>query len=315
MRARFDSQPCTRTTAGPAAPSRAGTNQAGSGPAGDGIPRDSHGRPSSSVSPGRAAGREARPAPVLEREPVGGREGDRDGCRGGRRPSGAPGRAGRHGRSVAPTMRGWSGAIPTRCSASPPGRARRRSRPPGAGSPGEHHPDLAADAAERRAATRRMAEINAAYNELRGRRAGSRRPGTRTRPRRRPGASATRRRRGCAGADQRVRPDRRRRHGRRPVTARFDTTDLLHQRNATTTPRGDGYRHHPRGVRPPQRPRGRGGAAARVRPDRAAGAAPGAARAAAAAADARGRAGPDRHLREVPRADARARSRPASRPT
>ena len=38
----------------------------------------------------------------------------------------------------------------------------------------------------------------------------------------------------------------------RPVTARFDTTDLLHQRNATTTPRGDGYRHHPRARRPPQ---------------------------------------------------------------
>ena len=38
----------------------------------------------------------------------------------------------------------------------------------------------------------------------------------------------------------------------RPVTARFDTTDLLHRRNATTTPRGEGYRHHPRGRRPPQ---------------------------------------------------------------
>ena len=36
------------------------------------------------------------------------------------------------------------------------------------------------------------------------------------------------------------------------MTARFDTTDLLHARNATTTPRGDGYRHHPRGRRPPQ---------------------------------------------------------------
>jgi hypothetical protein len=112
----------------------------------------------------------------------------------------------------------------------------------------EHHPDLAVGATERRAATRRMAEINAAYNELRGavppaaargRRAGA--DGTTT------GAPGARR------ADEHAPPS-----GpppprpTRPVTARFDTSDLLRPRNATTTPRGDGYRHHPRGTHPPQ---------------------------------------------------------------
>jgi curved DNA-binding protein CbpA len=93
----------------------------------------------------------------------------------------------------------------------------------------EHHPDLTANAAERRAATRRMAEINAAYGEPSDDgRAGANGAGD-ARPSGPPPPPRT-----------------------RPVTARFDTTDLLHRRNATTTPRGEGYRHHPRGRRPPQ---------------------------------------------------------------
>ena len=114
----------------------------------------------------------------------------------------------------------------------------------------EHHPDLAGSPAERRAATRRMAEINAAYADLRER--GAPPAG------RRPAGSAAAREpsddaRGDAAAAAHERPS-----GppppppTRPVTARFDTSDLLHPRNATTTPRGGGYRHHPRGRRPPQ---------------------------------------------------------------
>ncbi|HSW42209.1 MAG TPA: J domain-containing protein [Patescibacteria group bacterium] len=114
----------------------------------------------------------------------------------------------------------------------------------------EHHPDLAANAVERRAATRRMAEINAAYAELRGLGAASagRRPAGHGQARE-PSAEAQG---GASGSD----------HGRpsgppppprtRPVTARFDASGLLHPRNATTTPRGGGYRHHPRGRRPPR---------------------------------------------------------------
>jgi curved DNA-binding protein CbpA len=114
----------------------------------------------------------------------------------------------------------------------------------------EHHPDLTANAAERRAATRRMAEINAAYAELRdhGGRA-ARRPGSR------PATAGEPPNDGGAGANgaEEARPSGPPPPPRtRPVTARFDTTDLLHRRNATTTPRGEGYRHHPRGRRPPQ---------------------------------------------------------------
>lgn len=116
----------------------------------------------------------------------------------------------------------------------------------------EHHPDLAATAGERRAATRRMATINAAYAELRSRPAsgGSRRGPGEGRPGTAPGRS------GAAG----VPPEPSRPTGppppppTRPVTARLDTTDLLHPRNATITPRGEGHRHHPRGASPP-RPR------------------------------------------------------------
>jgi hypothetical protein len=104
----------------------------------------------------------------------------------------------------------------------------------------EHHPDLAADSSARRDATRRMAEINAAYQALRSRPAGG--AGT---PARDPGAA------GGSRPGDRV-PEAARPSGppppppTRPVTARLDTTDLFRQRNATTTPAGGGYRHRPR---------------------------------------------------------------------
>jgi len=104
----------------------------------------------------------------------------------------------------------------------------------------EHHPDLAADSSERRDATRRMAEINAAYQALRSRATGG--AGTPAR-----GAGAA----GGSGPTARA-PDAARPSGppppppSRPVTARLDTTDLFRQRNATTTPAGGGYRHRPR---------------------------------------------------------------------
>jgi hypothetical protein len=113
----------------------------------------------------------------------------------------------------------------------------------------EHHPDLATNPADRRAATRRMAEINAAYNELRG--AGRPVAGEGGRA---PGAAGGR----PAESDREARPS-----GppppppTRPVTARLDTTDLFRPRNATTTPSGGGFRHHPPGMRPPRaRPEG-----------------------------------------------------------
>jgi DnaJ domain len=101
----------------------------------------------------------------------------------------------------------------------------------------EHHPDLAADSAARRDATRRMAEINAAYQALR---AGTGRAG---KPERDPAA---------AGAPASAAPPAPRPSGppppppTRPVTARLDTTDLYRPRNATTTPAGGGFRHRPR---------------------------------------------------------------------
>jgi hypothetical protein len=113
----------------------------------------------------------------------------------------------------------------------------------------EHHPDLATNAAERRATTRTMAVINAAYAELRSRGPGATARGSGDGARDPHGRSDTS---GPAGPEQ-ARPT-----GppppppTRPVTARLDTSDLLHPRNATTTPRGDGYRHHPRGSRPPR---------------------------------------------------------------
>ena len=109
----------------------------------------------------------------------------------------------------------------------------------------EHHPDLAGDSVARRDATRRMAEINAAYQALRsatgGRAGAAERDG--------PGAGAPGRTAPGPAGPGPVRPA-----GppppppTRPVTARLDTTDLFRQRNATTTPAGGGYRHRPRGA-------------------------------------------------------------------
>ncbi|MFH0751106.1 MAG: J domain-containing protein [Chloroflexota bacterium] len=114
----------------------------------------------------------------------------------------------------------------------------------------QHHPDLAGNTAERRAATRRMAEINTAYAELRGRIAPT--PGHRHAGPDTPRESPADTRGGTAGAGDARPPGPPPPPRTRPVTARFDTSDLLHQRNATTTPHGEGYRHHPRGRRPPQ---------------------------------------------------------------
>lgn len=102
----------------------------------------------------------------------------------------------------------------------------------------EHHPDLASDSGARRDATRRMAEINAAYQALRsgaGGRAGK--PGH-------PGEAAGSRGPGVPEAPRPSGPPPP--PPTRPVTARLDTTDLFRPRNATTTPAGGGYRHRPR---------------------------------------------------------------------
>lgn len=108
----------------------------------------------------------------------------------------------------------------------------------------EHHPDLAADAPARSDATRRMAEINAAYQALRAGPAGrTAKPGT-------PGGGTARA--GGSGPGHAA-PEATRPSGppppppTRPVTARLDTTPLFRPRNATTTPAGGGYRHRPRG--------------------------------------------------------------------
>ena len=108
----------------------------------------------------------------------------------------------------------------------------------------EHHPDLAADSAARRDATRRMAEINAAYQALRSGATGrAGKPGR--------DAAATSGSGPGPGTGPQA-PEAARPSGppppppTRPVTARFDTTDLFRPRNATTTPAGGGYRHRPR---------------------------------------------------------------------
>jgi curved DNA-binding protein CbpA len=78
----------------------------------------------------------------------------------------------------------------------------------------EHHPDLAsADPAAVRVATRKMAEINAAYEELR--------------PKGKLAAATNGRR---AGGPPKARPTK-------PVTARFDMSSTFQPRNSTTGPR------------------------------------------------------------------------------
>jgi curved DNA-binding protein CbpA len=110
----------------------------------------------------------------------------------------------------------------------------------------EHHPDVTGgDAGAARAATRRMAAINAAYEELRdpGRRRAAvvrARTGTTRRPRPEPAADGA----DGTGTDTaarapgtgppRPRPDR-------PVTGRLDTTETFIPRNQTV--RGNGHHH------------------------------------------------------------------------
>jgi curved DNA-binding protein CbpA len=102
----------------------------------------------------------------------------------------------------------------------------------------EHHPDLAAgDPVAARRSTRRMAEINAAYQALRDR-------DGRAAPGRRPAGTAATGRPGTAGSPGRAAgpppPPR-----TRPVTGRVDTSETIRPRNATT-----GHPARPRGQEP-----------------------------------------------------------------
>ncbi|HEY3523090.1 MAG TPA: DnaJ domain-containing protein [Candidatus Limnocylindrales bacterium] len=107
----------------------------------------------------------------------------------------------------------------------------------------EHHPDVAsADPAAVRRATRRMAEINAAYEQLR---AGSRNPG----------AASPRFDREATSSDRTTASGESRRRGggppppprARPVTGRVDTSTTFRPRNSTIS----GGPSVPRGVRVP----------------------------------------------------------------
>jgi curved DNA-binding protein CbpA len=107
----------------------------------------------------------------------------------------------------------------------------------------ELHPDQAAGDTERTAElTKRMARVNAAYDLLRDE--GRRRDYDRAHPR--PGGRGGRPRPAGANGDDPAgrssgppppRPTR-------PVTARFDTSDVFHRRNATTTNGSHGLRGH-----------------------------------------------------------------------
>lgn len=101
----------------------------------------------------------------------------------------------------------------------------------------QHHPDLTGkDVGSVRAATRRMAQINAAYERLRDGPDAKRRRPTGTRP----DAGST----AGTGEPADLGGPTRRRGGpppprpTRPVTGRLDTTDTFRVRNRTTTPRG-----------------------------------------------------------------------------
>lgn len=98
-----------------------------------------------------------------------------------------------------------------------------------------HHPDLTGDDPElARRATRRMAEINAAYAALT--RAGETIEGRRTRRPSTDGGGATGPDRGTAAAPRQGGPPPPPKT--RPVTGRVDTSATVHPRNQTTTPPG-----------------------------------------------------------------------------
>jgi len=120
----------------------------------------------------------------------------------------------------------------------------------------EHHPDLAASPAEQRAATHRMAEINAAYAELTaGSHRRSVRPPVGAASAGGPGGGPGSRPAGPGG------PPFERPSGppppppTRPVTARLDTSELLHRRNAATTPEGARLHRGRAANQPPPRAR------------------------------------------------------------
>ncbi len=98
----------------------------------------------------------------------------------------------------------------------------------------EHHPDLAAhDPTEARRATRRMAEINAAYQHLRVEAPAGHRPGRDGAANGSPSNGASNQRPGTARAAGPPPPPR-----TRPVTGRLDTTETVRPRNTTTTRAG-----------------------------------------------------------------------------
>jgi len=131
----------------------------------------------------------------------------------------------------------------------------------------EHHPDVVGvDPAASRTATRRMAEINAAYEELRTD-AGRRRPGGPTGPRPAPpggggaaersaghapgraGSTESYTRSGPIGTAGRAPGGAPRPAPGRPVTARLDTTETFQPRDTTTSPKSQ-RRAHPIGQQP-----------------------------------------------------------------
>lgn len=136
----------------------------------------------------------------------------------------------------------------------------------------EHHPDVVgADASAARAATRRMAEINAAYEELRsdgGRRwpgvaggppgprpsrpaaPGPGHPGVGSEPGS-TGSAGSYTRSGSIGTAGRAPGGAPRPAPGRPVTARLDTTQTFRPRDATTSPRSQ-RRAHPIAQQPPR---------------------------------------------------------------